>query len=135
MRALLVATVALAGCGSDGSGTCMTDSQCGGDVCARDGECLPASEIQSVKVTWTIRGQAASAMTCAASPSFLLQFDGYSYGDSFGYAPVPCMEGQFTMDKLPTRFVQVDVGLDNAGSFLGSKPIDASGVVAFDLAP
>ncbi len=125
----------LAGCGSSSPGTCMTDSQCGGETCARDGECLPASEIQAVKVTWTIRGQAASATTCASSPSFLLEFDGPSYGDSFGYAPVPCMEGQFTMDKLPTRYDQVDIGIDNASYFLGTKPIGSTGVVSFDLQP
>ncbi len=134
MRAAVL-LVLLAGCPSDSQSTCTTDSQCGNNVCARDGECLPATEIMSVKVTWTIRGQAASATTCASSPDLLLQFDGVSYGDSFGYAPVPCMEGQFTEDKLPTRFQQVDIGLDNAGYFLGSKPIDATRVVAFDLAP
>lgn len=135
MRAALLSLAILAGCGGNGTSMCTTDSQCGGDTCARTGECLPASEIQSVKVTWTIQGQPASATTCASSPSFLLEFDGQDYGDAFGYAPVPCMEGQFSMDKLPTRYVQVDIGLDNASYFLASKPIDGTGVVSFDLSP
>ena len=134
MRAAVL-LVLLAGCPDSSSSSCKVDTDCGSETCARTGECLPASQIQSVKVTWTIRGQTANATSCASSPSFLLEFDGDSYGDQFGYAPVPCMEGQFTMDKLPTRYIQVDIGVDNAGYFLGSKPIDASGTVAFDLSP
>lgn len=131
-RALLV--LVLAACpSSDTKTVCMVDSDCGGDVCARDGECLPASEVWPVKVTWTIRGSAANAQTCATSPSFYLQFDGQFQQDSFGYEPVPCEQGQFLVDKLPKRFVQVEIGENNR--FLDAQPISAAGSASFDLYP
>ncbi|HSN26516.1 MAG TPA: hypothetical protein VLT45_09525 [Kofleriaceae bacterium] len=130
-RALLLL---LAACpSSDTKTVCMVDSDCGGDVCARDGECLPASEVWPVKVTWTIRGSAANASTCATSPSFYLQFDGQFQQDSFGYEPVPCEQGQFLVDKLPKRFVQVEIGENNR--FLDAQPISAAGSASFDLYP
>ena len=55
-RALVL--VLLAGCPTtshDGE-MCEADSQCGDDICARDGECAPASEVRQVKITWTING-------------------------------------------------------------------------------
>src|SRR6516162_2869484 len=113
---LLVAAAALAllaGCPPDTtSGMCAMDSDCGNNVCARDGECLPADQVRSVKLTWTIRGMAANAMTCAPTPDFYIQFDGDGAGDTFGYAPVPCMEGQFTIDRLPTRFGGAEMGVE-----------------------
>ncbi len=130
-RALLLL---LAACpSSDTKTVCMVDSDCGGDVCARDGECLSASEVWPVKVSWTIRGSAANAQTCATSPSFYLQFDGQFQQDTFGYEPVPCEQGQFLVDKLPKRFVQVEIGENNR--FLDAQPISAAGSASFDLYP
>jgi hypothetical protein len=105
--ALLV--VVLAGCPhgdtcSDAGGSCS-----GGLVCTRDGECLSAAEVRAVKVTWTIGGMPASANACANNPDFLLQFLDPSSNGSFGYEPVPCMEGQFTIDKIPVRFTYVEI--------------------------
>jgi hypothetical protein len=133
MRALLL--MLLAACPSSDTKTeCMIDSDCGGTaVCARDGECLSASDVWPVKVTWTIRGSAANASTCAPSPSFYLQFDAEIQQDTFGYEPVPCEQGQFLVDKLPKRFVQVEIGENNR--FLDAQPIDAMGSASFDLYP
>jgi hypothetical protein len=127
--------VLLAGCPSSGMTKmeCMTDADCSGDVCARDGECLAASDIYPVKLTWTIRGSAASASTCAQSPNFYVQFDGFDQQDTFGYEPVPCDPGQFLVDKLPKRFTQAEMGIGNR--FLDAQPISAAGTASFDLYP
>ena len=133
MRALWL--LVLAACPSSNTQTqCMTDTDCGGTaVCARDGECLSASEVWPVKVSWTIRGSAASGTTCASSPDFYLQFDSQIQQDTFGYEPVPCEQGQFLVDKLPKRFIQVEIGENNR--FLDAQPINALGSASFDLYP
>jgi hypothetical protein len=129
MRALAVLAL-LVGCGSSSQSLCKSDSDCGGDVCARNGECTAASNIRMVKVTWTVRGQQASATTCAPAPSLELYF--YSTEDTFGYEPVPCMEGQFTIDKIPLRYDQVELDRQG-GSPVGYSPIGPSSTVMFDL--
>jgi hypothetical protein len=136
MRAFTVLTIALAaGCPQQPppSGMCETDSQCGGDVCARDGECLPANMVRSATISWTIRGLPANATTCASSPQFDLNFDSSSTSESFGFTPVPCQEGNFHIDKLPLRFDVVEIGINN--SPLSTLPIQPDGTVAFDLSP
>jgi hypothetical protein len=124
--------VALAGCPSDGNPSgCELDSDCGGDVCARDGSCLPAAYVHLVKIRWTISGQPASATTCAATPDLYVNF--YNSIESFGFAPVPCVQGQFVVDKLPTSYNQVELGA--AHHFDQYAQIDSSGTVTFDLVP
>jgi hypothetical protein len=129
MRALAL-LVLLAGCPNDAQSLCKQDSECGGQVCARNGECIDASQIRMVKVTWTVRGQQANATTCAPAPSLELYFS--SAQDQFGYEPVPCMEGQFTIDKIPFRYDEVELDA-LGGSPLGFSPIPATATVAFDL--
>jgi hypothetical protein len=133
MRRALV-LVLLAGCPSSSQpDECTVDSDCSGGVCARTGECLSASSVHPVKVTWTIRGSAASPTTCGNSADFYVQFDSPDPQDIFGYEPVPCDQGQFLVDKLPKRYVQVEIGIDDR--FLDAQPIDALGSASFDLYP
>ena len=133
MRALAVAMLLCAGCPGGGD-VCTVDSDCGvGNVCTRNTECLPASETRSVRVTWTIRGMAANDMLCGPTPNFYLMFSGTQLNDTFGYSPVPCKAGLFTIDKLPRRFVSVEIGVE--GRFSEVKAFDAQGTAAFDLAP
>jgi hypothetical protein len=130
-RAVLAGLVALAGCpGPNNPSECTTDGDCGSDVCARDGECLPAADVYKVKVTWTIHGMAASATTCAPAPDFYINFYTRSQ-ETFGFAPVPCNQGQFFVDKLPTRFIDVELGADNRFDQFAS--FDAQGTATFDL--
>jgi hypothetical protein len=134
--AALLAAVALAGCGGDGTGAaCTQDTDCsGGQVCARNEQCDAKSDVRSVKITWTIGGMPASSQTCAGQPSLYLQFDSPYYGDDFGFDPVPCQQGQFNIDKLPKRFDDVELGPD--GGALLEAPIDpADDPVSFDLMP
>lgn len=92
------------------------DSQCGDEVCARSGECLPKSSVRAVSVKWTVNGAAADATACTANPDLFIQFDGRDFGDTLRFAPVPCSEGSFYVDKLPTRYVHVVLGVSGGAT-------------------
>jgi hypothetical protein len=120
MRFAAVAlTACLAGCSltppSSGS-ECHNDSQCGDDVCARSGECLARSSIHEVTVRWTVDGVTADATSCTTRVNSLsnlyIQFDGVDAGDTLRFAPVPCRQGSFFVDKLPKRYLQVELGFE-----------------------
>lgn len=133
MRALLV--LAIVGC-SDPYGSsqyCVMDSDCGGDVCGRDQFCHAASELRGVKVTWTVNGGQANETTCAPSPDLYLEFDSDYPGNAFGYAPVPCMQGQFFIDKIPTFYNQVQISVDGGHGYGLAQPIDSSNTASFNL--
>ncbi|HEX7843073.1 MAG TPA: hypothetical protein VF469_36620 [Kofleriaceae bacterium] len=125
----------LAGCSLTSAGTggeCVSDSQCGDDVCARGGECTARTNVRDVMVKWTVGGAAASAATCSSHPDLFLQFDGPDYGDTIRFAPVTCVQGLFNVDKLPTRYQQVEIGDEGAAGYM--QPIDARTAQAqFDL--
>jgi hypothetical protein len=130
---ILVVLALLAGCPGDTTTPECTDGSCGSDVCARDGECLPASEVRMVKTTWTIDGVAATPSNCAPTPDLHIYFK--SPSDSFGFDPVPCSQGQFFVDKLPLRFDVVELGSD-ANLFEQSTTVDAqTGMATFNLHP
>ncbi len=135
MRTLLLATAlaTLAGCPpSNSSGDCQLDKDCGSsEVCARDSMCSPSSGVREVTAVWTIRGAAASVTTCGSRPDLYISFIGNDSGDTLGYAPVPCKNGQFIVDKLPTRFKQVKLGIE--GGTFDTRTIDASGRATLDL--
>jgi hypothetical protein len=134
MRTAAFALMAcLAGCSlaSSSGAECHSDSQCGDDVCANSGECMARSSVREFTVRWTLNGTAADASSCTTHPNLYLQFDGADYGDSLRFAPVACRQGSFYVDKLPKRFVQVELGFEGgAGDVLslGSTP-----QVQFDL--
>lgn len=130
MRSLVV-LVLVAGCPRSDPGPCTTDADCGDFVCARDGECLSAAEVRRVQIVWTVHGMPASATTCAAIPDLYLQLD--SPSDSFGFEPVPCMAGQFTIDKLPRRYYGAELGV--TGKFNDVAQFDSSSVASLDLNP
>lgn len=113
---------------------CTADSQCGtGEACARDGECLPANEVRAVHVTWTVQGAAADRTSCSNSENLELDFSGNGEGP-WGYAPVPCMEGKFSIDKLPTWYTYVQLGRDgDITSGSGGKIDPTLGTVTLDL--
>jgi hypothetical protein len=133
---LAAALVSLAGCpqGSSGGGggECQTDPECGdSEVCARDHMCTSASSVREVTTTWTIRGAEANTTSCAAHPDLFISFIGRDSGDTLGFAPVPCRNGRFPIDKLPERFRQVELGVE--GGPFEIQPISAAGTVAIDL--
>lgn len=118
--------------GTSGYG-CHADTDCNGEVCARDGQCLPAAEVKIVHVNWTLLGQPAGTDTCATSPHLELTFMDSSNGSQFGFAPLPCVEGKFTVDKLPTWYTSVE--LSKEGDYSGGVrgEFDATGNATLDL--
>jgi hypothetical protein len=135
MRCAALALIAcLAGCSltSSGGGECVSDSQCGDDVCTRSGECSPRASVRSVVVLWTLQGAVANATSCNAHPDMFVQFDGSDSGDALRYEQVACVQGQLTVDKLNKRYTQVELGF--AGSTTVVQPIDPITAQAqFDL--
>jgi len=133
--AAYVLMACLAGCSLTSGGTggeCVSDSQCGDDVCARGGECTARTNVRDVMVKWTVGGVPADATTCSSHPDLFLQFDGPDYGDTIRFAPVTCVQGLFNIDKLPKRYQQVELG--DEGSTGNVLSIDAKTAQAqFDL--
>lgn len=130
----LAILVLLAGCPlSNGSGgDCKRDADCAdAEVCARDSQCAALADVRQIEATWTIRGAAATTTTCGTHPDLYISFIGNDSGDTLGFAPVPCMNGQFIVDKLPTRFRQVELGVE--GGTRDVKTVSAAGTVALDL--
>lgn len=133
LSALVLSPLACGGDGGNG-GYCQSDSDCGnGNVCARDESCWPSGDVHSVKITWTIGGQPAGSDTCSQFPDFFVNF--YSQTEDFGFAPVPCMAGEFPVDKLPTAYSAVELGDVNYQYFDQTMSIDENGSASFDLVP
>ena len=121
------------GGGSTGFG-CHADTECGtGAVCARDGECLAADQVRIIHVSWTVQGQVASTATCSAGPMLALSFSD-SAGLVFGFEPVPCAEGRFTVDKMPISYDTVSLQRQyELDSGRVSDVFDATGNATLDL--
>ena len=135
LRAFVAATflASLAACPMSGSGgACQIDSDCSGsEVCARDEMCAASSTVRQVTASWTIRGATANVTSCSPHPDLYIQFIGSDSGDTLGFSPVPCMTGQFTVDKLPDRFRQVELGVE--GGVRDLKTLSADGTATLDL--
>jgi hypothetical protein len=152
MRIALLLAVALAGCvqpqdpgpggggggggyypppdpppGPPGTGYgCTADSQCGtGYVCARTYECLMPSQVRTIHAIWTMQGVMANQTSCANAPDLEIDFSG-SGADPWGYAPVPCVEGKFTIDKMPTRYSYILLGREGDATGGDGAQIDAT---------
>ena len=134
MRIVLVLFSLACACSTTGD-ACSQDSDCGGgDVCSRDDMCWPSDEVHAIKVSWTIGGSAVGSASCAAYPTFMIMF--YSYDTQFGYAPVPCIAGEFPIDKLPTIYNDVELSNDSEPlAFDQTARFDLNGSASFDLVP
>ena len=122
--ALMVCLTASApACLPQPSAECSADSQCGDDVCSRTSECLARSSVRAVTVRWTVNGTSADATSCLTQDLYI-QFDSAEYGDSLRFAPVPCRGGSYYIDKLPKRYVQVELGVNGGPGDVSS--IDAT---------
>jgi hypothetical protein len=105
--------LACAGCPRGGGGEeCVVNSECAADeVCGRDKACTDPSNVREVTVTWTVNGSPANTQSCAQQTDFSLTFFGDDFGDELGFTPVPCVTGQFFIDRLPLRFHTVELGI------------------------
>jgi hypothetical protein len=105
---------------------------CGSDrVCTRDHQCLPPDQVRAVHITWTVSGAPASATSCAAAPDLRIDFVSRS-GPHLGFEPVPCAEGVFTVDRLPTDYDAVQLGRASDRA-LQRAAIDAAGNAMLNL--
>jgi hypothetical protein len=120
--------------GPMGEGPGCTDSSCGaGKVCARNRACYPADQVRTVHADWTVRGMPASTTSCAGAPDLVIAFvQSASQGLRLSYAPVPCVEGKFTIDKLPMPYDRVELGRASGGA-PQVAPVDATGAAVLDL--
>jgi hypothetical protein len=121
------------GSGGGDSYGCHSDAACGtGYVCARNGDCTSASAVHVVHALWTVSDQVASDATCTSAPKLDITFRSSS-GEMFGFAPVPCDAGKYTIDKMPTRFTTVTLARtgDYGGGATGT--FDATGNASLDL--
>ncbi len=109
-----------------------TDAECGSDICARDGVCYPASSVRVARAKWTIGGAAANTQSCSNQPDLFIGFLGNA-GEQIGFAPVPCRAGQFTVDKLPTFYTAVELGVDNSGAGTTASINSETGEATLDL--
>ena len=135
MRGLLVL---LAGCSaSSGQPTyepvvsqfCGPGTGCPNDeVCTRSNECAPTSEVRTIHVNWTVGGMAASETSCAVAQDLTLSFSGG--GHELTFEPVPCVEGKFSIDAMPTWYDQVRLGQRGR---VAEGSLDDNGEVALDL--
>ena len=123
------------GWGGGGGSTdyrCHADADCGGSyACARNGECLTASAVRTVRTTWTLKDAPASDTSCASAPKLAITFTTSGTGSMFGFSPVPCDAGKFTVDKLPTAYTSVALARtgDDYGGASASFDIEGNALV------
>jgi hypothetical protein len=120
IRAALLAALLMTGC-YRGDAPCVSDDECDGEVCARDGECLPAADVRRVQVRWTVRGEVPDATSCAGIAELELQLRSDDGGPGHRYTQVPCPLALFTIDKIGRRYRTVTLlGTGGAGSRIAS---------------
>lgn len=132
----LAGLISLAGCpmsGGSRDGECQVDSDCGPEICARDGHCIAERDVREARASWTLGGIAANAAVCSEQPDLSVTFTGDGPGEQLGFSPVPCAAGTFFIDRLPRSYRWVEIGfLDNRAPAAG--PLDRDGAIVLDLA-
>jgi hypothetical protein len=110
------------------------DSRCAaGEVCARVGGCTPADQVRAIHINWTLSGEPANATTCDATRNLTLRI---SPPNSFGlgWAPVPCSQGKFTVDKISRSYSEVELNAEYSQDSPQLGTIDeVTGEVTIDL--
>jgi len=117
--------------GLGGPGDCSVLGCDADQVCTREGACLPPDQVRAVHVTWTVSGAAASATSCAGALDLELGLQGRGVG-GFSFAPVPCVEGAFTVDRLSKAYDRVELGREQSRD-VQTASIDATGDAALNL--
>jgi len=106
----------------------------GGQVCARNGQCYAPAVVHAVSVSWTVGGAPADTTVC--NPAWHLEItfrgpDTTPFSD-LSFAPVPCEEGRFTIDKLPLSYTTVTLG-DARSGWRTARIDPATGAATIDL--
>ena len=115
-----------------GNGGCSQDSDCGTNlICARDFSCIAATDAYTAHITWTIAGQPATQAACAMRGDLDLDF--YTSDDYwFGFSPIACDQGKFSIDKLPKAYVEVTLGPQGQGGTV-ARIDQVTGTAVLDL--
>jgi hypothetical protein len=114
---------------------CMADADCNSAslICSSTFQCMKPSAVHAIHVNWTLDEKPASTTTCANAPTLELSFTDVNGYNGWGYAPVPCAEGKFTIIKMPVTFVGANMGSeDGTGSYFNGS-FDGSGNTTIDL--
>jgi len=133
MRALaVVVLVGCAGNGDESAERCGNKTCQPGELCTRTDECVAASEVRAIHVSWTLGGQPGNATTCTGKPDLsALIFSSLDRGHLM-YSPVPCAAGMFSVDRLAIWFDLVQLGALNDAGRQGGK-LDSAGNLTLDL--
>lgn len=121
------------------TGGCNDGRGCsGGLVCTRNDRCLPAGQVRAVHVTWMVSGAAPTQTSCGASPDLVVELRSSSgdRSDGLEFSPVPCVEGKFSVDRLPIDVDRVAVTpvTTNGNGMRVDAAFDATGNAALNLA-
>jgi hypothetical protein len=128
----------LASCGGeegDKSGQpCKVDGDCGVVVCDNSSICTDMGMLRKVQVSWTINGSIPGASNCTGVARLEVEFQALD-GAAFGYGPVPCTAGLFSLLKMPSKFVKAKLTAirTGGGDSQVTGDIGADGFVNVDI--
>ena len=114
---------------------CMADADCNSAqlICSSTFQCMQPSQVRAIHVNWTLDEQPASPTTCGGAPTLQLSFTDINGTTGWGYAPVPCAEGKFTIIKMPLTFVGALMGAENGEGSYFTGTFDTTGNTTIDL--
>lgn len=113
---------------------CRYDTGCyPGEVCARNDTCLQSNLVRFAHVSWTVGGMAAGAASCTAARDLRIQLNNADVIGGLAYAPVPCEEGRFSIDKLPLDYTYVWLGRESGLDPIAATIDPVTGEAGLDL--
>jgi hypothetical protein len=91
--------------------------------------------LRQVTARWKINSLPADAANCAAFDRLTLEFTNRAGQSYFSVAPVPCVAGSFSIDKMPLQIQRSDIIADTiAGtSFDATAEFDRDGVAKLNI--
>ena len=94
--------------------------------------CTTSTTVRVVHVNWTVNDATATVASCTHAPDLAITFAD-AQGYQFGFAPVPCKAGRYTIDKMPSHYTRVT--LSRSGDYNGGAngQFDTTGNVSLDL--
>jgi hypothetical protein len=140
--AILLAGSSLLACGEDADktgATCKVDGDCkgnvGGLVCDQASFCTDSATLQTVRARWTLKGLTPGGASCSAYSRLVVEFKSPDGATDFGFDPVPCPAGMFTINKVPSQITKARViaYLNAGGTSMADGFIDPSGNVSINV--
>ena len=121
---------------------CVSDADCGPNVCSAIGTCLPENQVRDVTATWTYDDYPASTYTCTTANATAVEFffDRDSLQPHLG--PVACPVGTYVIKNVPLAIQYVYTGVpgvayDDSDYYCWDQPakhwVDPYGEMTFDM--